>query len=40
MKGLSREMLALMKKRVYDMAGILKVNVSLSGKVIPIKNFK
>jgi DNA topoisomerase-2 len=40
MKGLSREMTALLKKRVYDMAGILKVNVHLNGKVIAIKNFK
>lgn len=33
-------MIALMKKRVYDMAGILKVKVYLNGKLIPIKNFK
>jgi len=29
-----------MKKRVYDMAGILKVKVYLNGKIVPIKNFK
>ncbi len=40
MKSLSREMLALLKKRVYDMAGILKVNVQLNNKKINIKNFK
>ena len=33
-------MFALLKKRVYDMAGILKVQVHLNGKEIGIKNFK
>lgn len=33
-------MMALLKKRVYDMAGILKVKVYLNGSPTPIKNFK
>jgi DNA topoisomerase-2 len=33
-------MSALLKKRVYDMAGILKVKVYLNGSLIPIKSFK
>lgn len=31
---------ALLKKRVYDMAGILKVKVFFNGQQIPIKSFK
>jgi len=33
-------MTALLKKRVYDMAGILKVKVYLNGQLVPIKSFK
>ena len=33
-------MSALLKKRVYDMAGILKVKVYLNGSLVPIKSFK
>ena len=33
-------MTSLLKKRVYDMAGILKVKVYLNGTLVPIKNFK
>jgi DNA topoisomerase-2 len=32
-------MICLLKKRVYDMAGILKVKVYLNDKLIPIRNF-
>lgn len=39
-KGLTREMSALFKKRVYDMAGILKVKVYLNGSLVPVKSFK
>jgi hypothetical protein len=33
-------MTALFKKRVYDMAGILKVKVFLNGSPVQIKNFE
>ena len=34
------DMLALLKKRVYDIAGIIKVKVYLNSKLIPIPSFK
>jgi DNA topoisomerase-2 len=37
---LSADMIGLMRRRVYDMAGILKVKVYLNGKFIQIANFK
>jgi DNA topoisomerase-2 len=40
MKNLTREMTALLKKRVYDMAGILKVKIFLNGSQVPVKSFK
>lgn len=36
----SPDMLSLMKKRVYDMAGILKVKVYLNGSLVQVPNFK
>lgn len=38
-KGLHDDMRSLLEKRVYDMAGILKVKVFLNAKEIKIKNF-
>ena len=40
-KGLSSDMAALFKKRVYDLAGCTpkKIKVSLNGKVLPINSF-
>jgi len=29
-----------MKRRVYDISGILKVNVYLNGKMVQVPNFK
>ncbi|KAG0417511.1 DNA topoisomerase 2, partial [Dictyocoela roeselum] len=41
MEGFDDDILGLMHKRVYDLAGILKnVNVYLNGEKIPVKNFK
>ncbi len=37
---LTPDMLSLLRKRVYDIAGILKVKVYLNGKLIPIPSFK
>ena len=37
---LTPDMLALLKKRVYDVAGIVKVKVYLNSKLIPIPSFK
>jgi len=37
---LSADMISLMKRRVYDMAGLLKVKVYLNNKLIQISNFK
>ena len=41
MSHLSDDMLALMRKRVYDLAGVIsnKVRVYLNGQKIPIKGF-
>lgn len=41
MKYLDRDILDLMYKRVYDMAGIIggNIKVFLNNKLIPIKNF-
>ncbi len=36
----SPDMLSLMKKRVYDMAGIVKVKVYLNGSLVQVPNFK
>jgi hypothetical protein len=33
-------MIGLMKRRVYDLAGILKVKVFLNNKLVPISGFK
>ncbi|EPR78948.1 DNA topoisomerase II [Spraguea lophii 42_110] len=41
MKGFDKDILSLLKKRVYDLAGIVKkVDVYLNDKKIEIKNFK
>ena len=37
--GPTKDIMDLFTKRVYDLAGILKVKVSLNGKNIGIKNF-
>ena len=37
---LTPDMLALLKKRVYDVAGIVKLKVYLNSKLIPIPSFK
>lgn len=37
---MSPDMLALLKRRVYDMSGIIKVNVYLNNKLIQVPNFK
>ncbi len=37
---LTPDMLALLKKRVYDISGIVKVKVYLNSKLIPIPSFK
>jgi DNA topoisomerase-2 len=39
MKGMSDDMVQLLKKRVYDMAGILKVKVILNGKEVKLRSF-
>jgi DNA topoisomerase-2 len=39
LKGLTTDMASLLKRRVYDMAGILKVKVLLNGKEIKTKSF-
>lgn len=36
----SPDMINLMKRRVYDMSGILKVKVYLNGKLVPVHTFK
>ena len=36
----SPDMINLMKRRVYDISGILKVNVYLNGKMVQVPNFK
>jgi len=36
---MSENMVQLLKKRVYDMAGILKVKVFLNGKEIKLRSF-
>ena len=38
--GLTKDAIALLSKRVYDLAGITPVNVYLNGKKIAIKNFE
>lgn len=38
-EGLSAEMLSLFKKRVYDMAGILKCSVFLNQELVNVHNF-
>ena len=37
---LTPDIVSLLKKRVYDIAGIIKVKVYLNGKLIPIPSFK
>lgn len=37
---LTPDMVSLLKKRVYDIAGIVKVKVYLNSKLIPIPSFK
>ena len=39
LKQLGHDMIQLMKKRVYDLAGTLKVKVYLNGQLIKIKSF-
>ena len=36
----SEDMINLMKRRVYDIAGIIKVKVYLNGKLVKIPNFR
>lgn len=36
----SPDMINLMKRRVYDISGILKVKVFLNGKMVQVPNFK
>lgn len=40
MSKFSNDMLSLMKRRVYDISGIIKVKVYLNGKLLHIPNFK
>lgn len=41
MEGLTEDTTALLKKRVYDMAGVLgkNVKVMLNGQILPIRDF-
>lgn len=40
MDGMDDDFEALLKRRVYDLAGTTKVNVKLNGSRIPVRNFK
>lgn len=40
MTRMSPDMLSILKRRVYDISGITKVNVYLNNKLVQIPNFK
>ena len=40
MARMSPDMLSILKRRVYDISGITKVNVYLNNKLVQIPNFK
>jgi len=37
---LTSDMISLLKRRVYDISGVIKVNVHLNRKLVQIPNFK